>query len=163
MHRPCHGDLQHIPIDRLAVVRLGAKRHHHLVKFQTLGQVGCCYDNELKTKSIQFRLDSFGSGASPLALLKELPIDFLKVDRSLVQATEVSPESCVLLEALVTISNTYRIEVMAEGIENESQLSRLRELGCLFAQGCIFRRPIETAQGQPRFLPERTAANGLLI
>lgn len=99
--------------------------------------------HELKAKNIRICLDNFGSGASPLALLKELPIDFLKLDRTLVQAIETSPESCVLLEALVAISGTYQIEVIAEGIENESQVSKLCQLGCVFGQGYVLRRPVE--------------------
>lgn len=101
---------------------------------------------ELKQRKMQVCLDNFGSGASPLAFLKELPIDYLKLDRSLVHAIETSPESCVLLEALVTIARTYHIEVIAEGIENESQLLKLRELGCLFGQGYVFQRPVEASE-----------------
>lgn len=98
---------------------------------------------ELKSRGIRVCLDNFGSGASPLAFLRELPLDYLKLDRSLVHATETSPESCVLLEALVAIANTYGIEVIAEGIENPSQCSRLRDLGCLYGQGFLFHRPVE--------------------
>lgn len=98
---------------------------------------------ELKSRGIRICLDNFGSGASPLAFLRELPLDYLKLDRSLVHATETSPESCVLLEALVAIANTYGIEVIAEGIENPSQRSRLRDLGCLYGQGFLFHRPVE--------------------
>lgn len=101
--------------------------------------------HELKSRNIRVCLDNFGSDASPLAFLRELPLDFLKVDRSLVHAIETSPESCVLLEALVSIANTYGIEVIAEGIENESQCSKLRELGCLFGQGFFLHRPIEAS------------------
>lgn len=96
----------------------------------------------LKQRHIKICLDNFGSGASPLAFLKNVPIDFLKLDRSLVHAIETSPENCVLLEALVTIASTYRIEVIAEGIENELQLKTLSDLGCRFGQGYIFHRPV---------------------
>ena len=97
----------------------------------------------LKQRNIKVCLDNFGSGASPLAFLKDLPIDFLKLDRSLVHAVETSPENCVLMEALVTIARTYRIEVIAEGIENEWQLMKLSELGCRFGQGYVFHRPMQ--------------------
>lgn len=99
--------------------------------------------NALKNRNLKVRLDNFGSGASPLAVLKDLPIDYLKLDRSLVHAVETSPESCVLMEALVTIANTYRIEVIAEGIENEIQLQKLCDLGCRFGQGYVLHRPVQ--------------------
>lgn len=97
----------------------------------------------LKHRNIQICLDNFGSGASPLAFLKDLPIDFLKLDRSLVHGMETSTENCVLMEAIVTIASTYRIEVIAEGIENESQIMKLSELGCRFGQGYVFHRPVQ--------------------
>lgn len=50
------------------------------------------------------------------------------------------------MEALVTIASTYRIEVIAEGIENESQLKKLSELGCRFGQGYVFHRPVQPEQ-----------------
>jgi diguanylate cyclase (GGDEF)-like protein len=98
--------------------------------------------HELKQRNVRICLDNFGSGASPLAFLKDLPIDFLKLDRSLAHAIESSPETCVLIEALVTIATTYRVEVIAEGVENELQLKKLSELGCRFGQGYVFQRPV---------------------
>lgn len=100
---------------------------------------------EIKERGIQVCLDNFGSGASPLVLLKELPLDFLKLDRSLVHSVESSPESVVLLEALISIAETYRIQVIAEGIENAKQFAILRNLGCLFGQGYGIQRPVEAA------------------
>ncbi|MCA9159076.1 MAG: EAL domain-containing protein [Planctomycetales bacterium] len=102
--------------------------------------------HELKLRDIRVCLDNFGSGASPLAFLRELPLDFLKLDRSLVNEIETSPESYVLVEALVAIANSYRIEVIAEGIESETQRLWLSEFGCRYGQGHLFHRPVEASE-----------------
>ncbi len=97
---------------------------------------------QLKSRGFGLCLDNFGSGASSLTLLRKLPIDCLKLDRSMVQGMDTSPENLVMLEALLTIARNYKIQVIAEGIESDSQRIELLRLGCEYGQGYAFRAPV---------------------
>ncbi|TWT96575.1 putative bifunctional diguanylate cyclase/phosphodiesterase [Neorhodopirellula pilleata] len=99
--------------------------------------------HEIKERGHRLCLDNFGSGAAPLTLLRELPIDYLKLDRSLVSSVNSSPEHLVLIQSLVTIAETYDIQVIAEGIETDEQVKQLKQIGCRFGQGYAFQRPVE--------------------
>jgi EAL domain-containing protein (putative c-di-GMP-specific phosphodiesterase class I) len=91
---------------------------------------------------VRFVLDDFGTGYSSLAYLTRLPIDGLKVDRSFVEALGSSARSTAITTAIVGMAQALSIEVIAEGVETEAQLSTVRELGCQLAQGFYFHRPL---------------------
>lgn len=101
--------------------------------------------HEIKERGHRLCLDNFGAGAAPLTLLRELPIDSLKLDRSLVASINSSPENLVLIQSLVTIAESHDIQVIAEGIEAADQIGQLKEVGCRFGQGYFFQRPVEAA------------------
>lgn len=101
--------------------------------------------HEIKERGHRLCLDNFGAGAAPLTLLRELPIDFLKLDRSLVASVNSSPENLILIQSLVTIAQSHDIQVIAEGIEASDQIGQLKEVGCRFGQGYFFQRPVEAA------------------
>ena len=103
---------------------------------------------QLKERGVRLCLDNFGSGASSLALLRKLPLDCLKLDRSIVQGMDTSPENLVMLEALLTIAKNYKIQVIAEGIESDSQRVELLKLGCEYGQGYAFRAPVPASEFQ---------------
>jgi diguanylate cyclase (GGDEF)-like protein/PAS domain S-box-containing protein len=91
---------------------------------------------------VRFTLDDFGTGYSSLAYLTRLPIDGLKVDRSFVDALGRDPRSTAITTAIVRMADALSIEVIAEGVESENQVSALRGLGCELAQGFHFHRPM---------------------
>jgi diguanylate cyclase (GGDEF)-like protein/PAS domain S-box-containing protein len=85
-------------------------------------------------------LDDFGTGYSSLSYLRELPVDILKLDRSLTAAVEERGGRAVF-EAAVSLARALSLEVVAEGIETEGQLRVARELGCRRGQGYLLGRP----------------------
>ncbi len=87
-------------------------------------------------------LDDFGTGYSSLAYLNRFPFDALKIDRSFVDALGVEQERTAIVEAIIGMARALSLDVIAEGVENEAQLSELRRLGCDSAQGHLFSRAL---------------------
>jgi diguanylate cyclase (GGDEF)-like protein/PAS domain S-box-containing protein len=87
-------------------------------------------------------LDDFGTGYSSLAYLNRYPFDALKIDRSFVDALGVEQERTAIVEAIVGMARALSLDVIAEGIESQAQLSELRRLGCDHGQGHLFSRPL---------------------
>jgi diguanylate cyclase (GGDEF)-like protein/PAS domain S-box-containing protein len=99
----------------------------------------------LRLMGVHVALDDFGSGRSSLADLTRLPIDVLKLDRSLVARVDRDPKSRALCESVVTVGRALGLDVVAEGVEAPAQLGALRGLGCGFAQGFLLARPLRPA------------------
>jgi diguanylate cyclase (GGDEF)-like protein/PAS domain S-box-containing protein len=95
---------------------------------------------------VRFMLDDFGTGYSSLAYLTRLPIDGLKVDRSFVDELGSSARSTAITTAIVRMAQALSIEVVAEGVETARQLETVRVLGCEFAQGFHFHRPLDARE-----------------
>ena len=108
---------------------------------------------ELKRLGFNLALDDFGVGRSSLNRLCRLPIDIIKVDRSFIQRVEEA-ESAVLVRAISRVAEDLGLEVVAEGVETESQRSRLIELGFRLGQGFLFDRPLPPDEAERR-LAER--------
>jgi EAL domain-containing protein (putative c-di-GMP-specific phosphodiesterase class I) len=96
-------------------------------------------------------IDDFGTGYSSLAYLQKFPVDALKIDRAFV-ADEADP----LVRTLVQLGRSLNLRTVAEGIEDETQLAHLRELGCDRGQGYLFAPPLEVTALE-RFLDQRAA------
>jgi diguanylate cyclase (GGDEF)-like protein/PAS domain S-box-containing protein len=91
---------------------------------------------------VRLVLDDFGTGYSSLAYLNRFPFDALKIDRSFVDGLGVEQERTAIVEAVIGMARALSLDAIAEGVENEAQLSELRRLGCDFAQGHLFSRPL---------------------
>jgi diguanylate cyclase (GGDEF)-like protein len=91
--------------------------------------------NELGVRLV---LDDFGTGYSSLAYLNRFPFHALKIDRSFVDALGIEQEPTAIVEAIIGMARALSLEVIAEGVESEVQLSELRRLGCDYAQGHLF-------------------------
>jgi diguanylate cyclase (GGDEF)-like protein/PAS domain S-box-containing protein len=91
---------------------------------------------------VRFVLDDFGTGYSSLAYLTQLPIDGLKVDRSFVEALGSDGRSTAITTAIVRMAQALSVDVIAEGVETERQLTALRQLHCELAQGFLLHRPL---------------------
>jgi diguanylate cyclase (GGDEF)-like protein/PAS domain S-box-containing protein len=96
---------------------------------------------QLDERGIRLSLDDFGTGYSSLSYLRRLPIRVLKIDRSFVKAMD-TPEGLTLLDAIVSMAQSLGLSLVAEGIEEEAQLSELRLRGCDEGQGFFFWRPM---------------------
>ncbi|HEV8682901.1 MAG TPA: EAL domain-containing protein [Actinomycetota bacterium] len=115
---------------------------------------------ELKQLGVKLAVDDFGAGQSSLAHLQRFPVDFLKIDPSFVDGLDRGPEDSALARAIVRLAQVLRLEVVAEGVEREEQLTALRELGCQMAQGFLFARPLD--EPTMTAVLERAAAIGKL-
>ncbi len=98
--------------------------------------------NRLKNLGVQLSIDDFGTGYSSLSYLHRLPFDTLKIDRSFVYSVGESGENSEILQTIISLAKGLKKKVIAEGIETESQLSLLQNLGCDFGQGYLLARPL---------------------
>ncbi|MCG8044424.1 MAG: EAL domain-containing protein [Candidatus Thiodiazotropha endolucinida] len=98
--------------------------------------------SRLHNAGIRLAMDDFGTGYSSLNYLRKYPFDVLKVDRSFVNDLTVDPADCELVNASILMAHGLGLEVVAEGVETEDQLSQLRDMQCEYAQGYLFSRPI---------------------
>ncbi|HEU5301679.1 MAG TPA: bifunctional diguanylate cyclase/phosphodiesterase [Acidimicrobiia bacterium] len=95
----------------------------------------------LRGIGVHFAIDDFGTGYSSLAYLKRFPVEALKIDRSFVEGLGEDPESTAIVEAIVRLAQSLRLETVAEGVETESQARHLRDMGCNRIQGYLVARP----------------------
>jgi diguanylate cyclase (GGDEF)-like protein len=97
----------------------------------------------IKDLGVRIAIDDFGTGYSSLAHLQKFPVDSLKIDRSFISQLTLNPEGETLIRTLVQLGKALSIETLAEGIEQESELSLLREEQCDSGQGFLFARPLD--------------------
>ena len=97
---------------------------------------------ELKALGVRLAIDDFGTGYSSLGYLRRLPVDTLKVDRSLIAGVDDDRDALSLAEMVLRLGRTFRLETIAEGVERESQARALRGVGFELAQGYHYSRPI---------------------
>jgi len=90
---------------------------------------------------VQLSIDDFGTGFSSLSYLQRLPFDTLKIDRSFVYSVGEQGENSEILQTIISLAKSLRMRVIAEGIETESQLAVLRNLGCDYGQGFLLAKP----------------------
>jgi diguanylate cyclase (GGDEF)-like protein len=98
--------------------------------------------SELKSHGLRFSLDDFGTGYSSLSYLKRLPLDQLKIDRSFVRDILSDSNGGAIAQAIISLSQTMGLSVIAEGVETEAQREFLVDLGCQAYQGYLFSRPV---------------------
>ena len=98
---------------------------------------------KLKALGIQLAIDDFGTGYSSLSYLYQFPIDTLKIDRSFVNRMDVELEKLELVRTIATLAWNLSMNVVAEGIETQQQLSHLKALGCEYGQGYFFSKPVD--------------------
>jgi diguanylate cyclase (GGDEF)-like protein len=96
----------------------------------------------LKEIGVGLSLDDFGTGYSSLSLLRRLPVDTLKVDRSFVTAMTVDASGVKMVEAILQLARLFDLKVVAEGIEHEEEERLLKGLGCEFGQGWRYGKPL---------------------
>jgi diguanylate cyclase (GGDEF)-like protein len=100
---------------------------------------------EVKALGVRIAIDDFGTGYSSLAHLQRFPVDALKIDRSFISGLKHNQEGETLIRTLVQLGKSLSLETFAEGIEQQQELSLLREQDCDSGQGFLFARPLDVA------------------
>jgi len=95
----------------------------------------------LKEKGCRFALDDFGKGMSSFGYLRSLPVDYLKIDGALIMTIMEDDVACTMVEAITRIAYAMKIKTIAEFVENDQVLNRLRAIGVDFAQGIGIHAP----------------------
>jgi EAL domain-containing protein (putative c-di-GMP-specific phosphodiesterase class I) len=96
----------------------------------------------LKKLGVRLAIDDFGTGYSSLSYLQRFPIDILKIARPFVEEVALGAERAALARAIIGLSDTLRLQTVAEGIEMAEQRAALIELGCPLGQGHHFSRAV---------------------
>jgi EAL domain-containing protein (putative c-di-GMP-specific phosphodiesterase class I) len=94
---------------------------------------------------VRIAIDDFGTGYSSLAHLQRFPVDALKIDRSFISGLTRNEEGETLIHTLVQLGKALSIETFAEGIEQQQELSLLKDEQCDSGQGFLFARPLDVA------------------
>ncbi len=142
--------------DLLRRVKQGLEKNHHasgLLELEVTESAAMTDPEEnvktlcdLRELGVEIAIDDFGTGYSSLNYLKQLPADYLKVDRSFVSGVgEEGEQSTVdegIIKVIMALAESLGIQVIAEGVETEVQLNFLRENGCRYAQGFYFAKPL---------------------
>jgi EAL domain-containing protein (putative c-di-GMP-specific phosphodiesterase class I) len=112
----------------------------------------------LRGLGLLLSIDDFGTGYSSLSYLNRFPLDILKIDRSFISTMNQSDENLQIVKTIVTLAGNLGMQVIAEGVETEEQLSQLRLLKCQYAQGFLFSEPLHAARADLFILNRTTPA-----
>lgn len=110
---------------------------------------------DLKNKGFRISMDDFGTGYSSFGLLKEMPLDTLKVDKSFVDLLATEEESRkirIIIRHIISMAKELGVSCVAEGAEEQNQILALQELGCEIVQGYYYSRPIPVEEFEEKYL-----------
>ena len=137
-------------LNRLAEYQLAPELIEIEITEQSLEARGAAYVSralqQLKQAGIRIALDDFGTGHSSLTRLKDYPIDILKIDRSFIEKMHSDPAILAIVTAIGQLGPKMQIEILAEGIEEETHVNTLLQCQCTTGQGFFFYRPMPIEQ-----------------
>jgi len=107
--------------------------------------------HEIHEMGIHIALDDFGTGYASMSYLKEFPFDTVKLDRSFVQGVPDDGEDAAIVKAMIQLAEALNLNMVAEGIETESQKHYLTDHGCAYGQGYLWSKPVEASEFERMF------------
>ena len=110
---------------------------------------------------LHLSIDDFGTGYSSLSALQDFPIGTLKIDRSFVQGAAREAERGAIVTTIISMGQSLKMDVVAEGVETEEQLEFLRRQGCTYAQGHLFGPPLKGDDYQALLVEQQRGARPL--
>jgi EAL domain-containing protein (putative c-di-GMP-specific phosphodiesterase class I) len=110
--------------------------------------------NDLQAMGISISIDDFGTGYSSLSYLKKFPINNLKIDRSFVRDITSNSENRAIVKTIISMAHNLNLDVIAEGVETEEELTFLKSNGCRVVQGYLFSPPISGEDFEGTFLKQ---------
>jgi EAL domain-containing protein (putative c-di-GMP-specific phosphodiesterase class I) len=120
--------------------------------------------DRLKALGLRLALDDFGTGYSSLSYLDRLPIDIVKIDRAFIVRIGTTPASLTIVASIRQLASDLGLTVVAEGVETEFQRREIAALGCEYAQGYLYARPMPAdaipaylSRGRPHVLQTASA------
>ncbi len=119
---------------------------------QDLGRTTSRLD-ELRAQGVRTAIDDFGTGFSSMQYLARLPVDTLKIDRRFIWGLGEQGDHDLLVRSMISMAGELGFDVVAEGVETQSQADLLIEYGCRFAQGFLFARPRPIGELVPEAVP----------
>ena len=115
----------------------------------------------IRDMGVKIAIDDFGTGFSSLSYLSKLPVDTLKIDRSFITEMTISPEGLSLVSTIINLGQSFKLNIVAEGVETEEQKLLLKSLKCEEMQGFLFSKAVPSDEFEKRFLkPESTDCKG---
>jgi len=111
-----------------------------LMKNRTTTQV---FLTAFRNEGVKTILDDFGTGYSSLSCLRDLPVDIVKIDREFTMNMMTNRSMYDMIATIIELAHKLNLKVIAEGVEDESVLNELKTLGCDFAQGYYYSKPVE--------------------
>ena len=116
--------------------------------------------NCLRLQGFEIEMDDFGSGYSSLNMLTSMPIDVLKMDMRFIQDIDHTEKDFWLVDVVLNIARHLQVPVVAEGVETEAQMNRLRAAGCELIQGYYFSRPLPPEEFEKLIVRETEIQRG---
>jgi diguanylate cyclase (GGDEF)-like protein len=99
----------------------------------------------IQSLGVQLHIDDFGTGYSSLSCLQNFPLNGLKIDRGFVSDITVKPDQAAILKAIVSLAHSLNLPLVSEGVETTEQSALLQSMGCDYAQGYLFSKPMDSA------------------
>ena len=107
---------------------------------------------KLQQAGFLLEMDDFGSGYSSLSLLKDMPVDILKIDMVFLDGTKSPERARRILKCVISLSDALGMGSITEGVETVEQLKMLKEMGCQMFQGFYFDKPMKVPEFEARYL-----------
>jgi diguanylate cyclase (GGDEF)-like protein/PAS domain S-box-containing protein len=104
--------------------------------------------NKLKSLNARLQIDDFGTGYSSLSYLHNFPLDALKIDRTFINKLDSNEDKLEIVRTITTLAQNLKLYVIAEGVETEQQLLKLRSLNCRHMQGYLFSKPLSAEEAE---------------